>query len=83
MNRVLTGTALALTFAAPAALAEGMAALDTNGDGLVSYEEMLAAVPEISEETFAAIDTNADGTVDADEYATAETAGTLPMDSDG
>lgn len=74
--------ATAAALAAPAAFAQ-MTELDADGDGLVSYEEMLAAVPTVTEETFSAIDTNGDGTLDADEYAAAEEAGTLPMESEG
>ena len=62
----------------PATFAD-LSELDTNGDGMITFDEMLAAVPTVTEENFLAIDTNGDGTVDADEYAAAEAAGTLPM----
>ena len=68
---------LALLLAAPAALA--MDNLDANGDGLVTFDELLAAVPTATEESFVAIDTNGDGALDADEYAAAEADGTLPV----
>ncbi|MEM9344475.1 MAG: hypothetical protein AAGA87_15640 [Pseudomonadota bacterium] len=64
--------------AATTAAHADMTALDTNADGVISFEEMLAAVPSVTEETFTTIDVNADGTIDADEYAAAEAAGTLP-----
>ena len=70
--------ALGVTLVAPAAFAD-LSELDTNGDGMITFDEMLAAVPTVTEENFLAIDTNGDGTVDADEYAAAEAAGTLPM----
>ena len=73
--------AYAALLAAPAALA--MDALDADGDGVITYEEMLAAVPTVTEEAFIAIDTNGDGTLDAEEYAAAEEAGTLPVPSEG
>ncbi len=72
---LLFGAALAVTATLAAA---DMAQLDTDGDGLVSFEEMVAAVPTVSEETFTTIDTNLDGALDAGEYAAAEAAGTLP-----
>ena len=58
--------------------AADMSQLDLDGDGLVSFEEMIASVPTVSEETFTTIDANADGTLDAEEYAAAEEAGVLP-----
>ena len=77
-KRILgTGFAGAVALAGSMAIAD-IAALDTDGDGLVSFEEMIAAVPTVSEETFTTIDTNADGTLDAEEYAAEEAAGTLP-----
>ncbi|MDU8942247.1 EF-hand domain-containing protein [Ovoidimarina sediminis] len=79
MTPRILGALLAGGFAltGTAAIAD-MSALDTDGDGLVSFEEMIAAVPTVSEETFTTIDTNADGTLDAEEFAAAEAAGTLP-----
>ncbi len=71
---------LAVVLCAPAAFA--MDALDANGDGLVTFDELLAAVPTATEESFIAMDTNGDGALDADEYAAAEADGTLPV-SDG
>lgn len=79
-HRILAIAAAGLVFGTAAS---AMEALDTNGDGVVSYEEMLAAVPTVTEEAFITIDTNGDGTLDADEYAAAEAAGTLPMANDG
>lgn len=54
--------------------------IDTDGDGLLSYNELLAAYPAITEENFIALDTNADGAVDGDEMKAAIEAGTLPTE---
>lgn len=51
--------------------------LDTDGDGMVSYTELLMAVPEMTEEEFQALDANADGMLDADELTAAEEAGLI------
>lgn len=71
---IKAATILALTATVVSAQTE----IDTDGDGQLSYNEMLAAHPEMTEETFVAIDTNADGAVDADELQAAGEAGLLP-----
>ncbi len=53
-------------------------ALDTDGDGFVSYTEALVAMPEMTEAEFQALDTNGDGALDADEIAAAQDAGLIP-----
>ncbi|MEM0946590.1 MAG: hypothetical protein AAGK37_04230 [Pseudomonadota bacterium] len=75
--KILAAAAIAVTLPATGAFA--MDTLDANGDGLVTYDELLAAVPTVTEESFVAIDTNGDGALDADEYAAAEADGTLPV----
>jgi hypothetical protein len=64
--------ALALPVAAVA-----MAA-DSNGDGVLTLDEVQAAMPEITIEAFSAMDVNADGLLDADEVAAAQAAGLMP-----
>ncbi len=54
--------------------------MDTDGDGLLSYDELLVALPELTEEVFAAMDTNEDGMVDANELAIAREAGLVPAE---
>lgn len=71
---IQAATILALTATAISAQSE----VDTDGDGLLSYNELLAAHPDMTEENFVAIDTNADGAVDADELQVAGEAGLLP-----
>lgn len=69
-------TIIALTATAVSA----QSAMDTDGDGLLSYNELLAAHPEMTEESFVSIDTNADGAVDADELQAGVEAGLLPAE---
>lgn len=52
--------------------------IDINGDGMYSYPEVQAVMPEMSEDDFAALDTSGDGLLDADEIAAATEAGLLP-----
>jgi len=79
MKQVLIATsAIVMATASFAALAD----LDTDGDGVASFTEMLAAYPTITEDGFAAVDTNGDGVVDETEMVAAEESGLLPA-SDG
>ncbi len=76
-TKIFCAVAAATLIAATGAFA--MDTLDANGDGLVTFDELLAAVPTATEESFVAIDTNGDGALDPDEYAAAEADGTLPV----
>ena len=69
----------ALGFAATLANAE-MSDLDTDGDGSVSYTELLLAVPELTETDFAALDVDQSGSLDAAEYDAATGAGLIPAE---
>lgn len=51
---------------------------DTNGDGVLTIDEVQAVMPEITTETFNAMDTNADGALDAAEVTAAQEAGLMP-----
>lgn len=51
---------------------------DANGDGVLTIDEVQAAMPAISAETFNAMDLNADGTLDAAEVEAAKQAGLMP-----
>ena len=53
--------------------------LDTDGDGLVSYTELLMAMPEMTEEEYQALDTDADGLLSAEELTAAEDAGLITL----
>lgn len=52
--------------------------LDTDGDGLVTYTELLAALPDLTETDFAAMDTDGSGSLDSSELTAAEEAGMIP-----
>lgn len=72
-----------LTFAAamaiPAfAMGQSAADLDSNGDGVLTIDEVQASFPEVTSDTFTAMDLNADGALDADEVAAAQEAGLMP-----
>ena len=60
------------------ALAQTAADLDTNGDGLLTIDEVQAAYPDMGADGFTAMDLNADGALDADEIAAAQEAGLMP-----
>ena len=68
--------AVAALVAVPA-LAQDMATMDTDADGMLSMEEMTASMPDMTEETFTSVDTNADGMIDEAEYQAAVDAGTI------
>ena len=52
---------------------------DTNADGLLSLEEMQAALPDMTEELFILIDRTEDGLIDEVELAEAQDAALLPL----
>lgn len=79
MKQVLIATSA--VFVATAAFA-ALSDMDTDGDGVASFTEMLAAYPSITEDGFTAVDTNGDGVVDEAEMLAAEEGGLLPA-SDG
>ena len=54
------------------------AEIDINGDGMYSYPELQAVMPEMTEDEFVVLDTSGDGLLDADEIAVATEAGLLP-----
>ena len=62
-----------------ASLAMGQAeSIDSDGDGLVSFTELLALMPALTEEEYQALDTDADGLLSADEIGAAQDAGLIP-----
>ena len=71
---LLTLTATALLTAPVFAAGE----MDTDGDGVYSFNEMLAAFPTMTEETFIKIDSNGDGGIDEAELTSAQEAGLVP-----
>ena len=75
MSRVAVGALVAALFAAPAMAA--ISDMDTDGDSLVTYDEMLVAYPDLAEDVFFEIDTSGDGFIDEAELTAALDAGTL------
>ncbi len=74
--RLATIAVLATSTTAAVAQAE----LDADGDGVLSYAEMIIGYPDLTEEAFVAMDTNEDGVVDADELAAGKEAGLIPAE---
>lgn len=68
--------AVAVVFAASAAFGQ-MAELDQNSDGMASFDEIVAAYPDVTEDQFAEMDTTGDGNLDEDEMTVAIEAGQL------
>jgi len=54
--------------------------LDTDGDGMVSYTELVVAMPDMTEEEFNALDADADGMLSMEELTAAEEAGLLVLE---
>jgi hypothetical protein len=79
MRRVAVGALAAVLFSAP--VFAQMADVDTDGDGMASYEELVAVYPSLTEDAFVAMDTNEDGVLDEAEMAAAIEAGTLVKDA--
>ena len=52
--------------------------LDTDGDGYVTLEEIVAVYPDYNVEDFAEADTDSDGMLNEDELAVAAESGLLP-----
>ena len=73
--RITMIIASTLALGATAALAQEM---DADGDGLVTWDELSVAMPDVTEETFTLADTNVDGGLDADELQAAVDAGLIP-----
>ncbi|MEO1225251.1 MAG: hypothetical protein AAFX92_13580 [Pseudomonadota bacterium] len=73
MRKTPIAMALAAFLASTAAIAaEGdFVAADTNIDGMLSLDEVLAMHPEATEETFIAADLNGDGMLSEEEYEAA------------
>jgi len=72
-----------LTLAAAALALPGLAwaadPADTDGDGLLSFDEVQAIAQQVNEEVFLELDSNADGALDAEELTQARKAGLIPL----
>ncbi len=67
---LFAATALLISTAAIAAKGD-FAKVDTDGDGRVTLEELVVAVPEATEDNFKVADANGDGTLSPEEYSAA------------
>ena len=75
-------TKIALTAAILAAPAMALAqadTMDTDGDGVISFDEMVVAYPDLTDEVFAVIDADADGAVTEEEMQAAVDAGIVVL----
>lgn len=68
----------AVAVVALSAAAWAQSDLDTNGDGMLTLDEVQAAYPDVTAEDFSAMDTNADGALSDDEVKAAIDAGQMP-----
>ncbi|WP_411889834.1 hypothetical protein [Yoonia sp. SDW83-1] len=74
--KLLTPIAVLTALAVPAFAQD--AAIDVNGDGMYSFPELQAVMPEMTEDEFTALDSTGDGLLDADEISVGVEAGLLP-----
>lgn len=56
------------------------AAVDADGDGMVSFTELLVVMPSLSEAEFMALDADGDTLLNGAEIETAQAAGLLPVE---
>lgn len=80
MKKLLCHTTVVLAVSVFATAISAQSSVDTNGDKLLSYSELLAVYPSITETQFSAMDLNSDGAIDVAEAKTAQEAGLLPAD---
>lgn len=73
MRKLLISTAtITLLAAAPAlAAAPDFKTVDADGNGSVSYEELIVVMPDTSKEQFAAVDLDQSGELSMEEYSAA------------
>ena len=81
MNRFALTIAALVTAISPAlAMSNSAVEVDTNGDRVLSLEEVQAVWPSVTTEDFEKMDANADGSLDDTEIKTAEEAGMMSTD---
>jgi len=65
------------------AMNDSVVEIDTNGDGLMSIDEVLAVYPDMTADVFSEIDTNGDGAIDDAEMVAGQDLGLIPASTDG
>ena len=81
MNKFALNVAALVTAISPAlAMSNSAVEVDTNGDGVLSLEEVQAVWPSVTTEDFETMDANVDGSLDDTEIKTAEEAGMMSTD---
>ncbi len=80
MTKITTLAALiAMGIAGTAiAMSDNAKAVDVNGDGILTIDELQAVFPEVTTDSFSTLDLNADGALDDAEITAAEDAGIMP-----
>lgn len=76
-------TVIGMGALATAAFAADVTEIDTNGDGVMSADEVMAVFPDVTPEQFDQADANGDGALDDAEMSQAQQNGVMPMSSDG
>nr|WP_273499712.1 hypothetical protein [Lentibacter algarum] len=76
----MTLAALVTAISPALAMSDSAVEVDTNGDGVLSLEEVQAVCPSVTTEEFETMDANADGSLDDTEIKTAEEAGMMSTD---
>lgn len=71
MKKILTSATFVMMSVITAQAAEFID-IDLNADGYISFEEMIASMPDVTETEFKKIDVSLDGFVDADEFKAAD-----------
>ncbi|MEM9320787.1 MAG: hypothetical protein AAGA70_17555 [Pseudomonadota bacterium] len=78
MNKRLLILGTVAAFGVTAAIAVTLEEVDTNADGMITFDEAVVAMPDMTEEIFTAADLNQDGMIDSDELAAAQEIGLIP-----
>lgn len=74
---------LGLGVMAASALSATAGEIDSNGDGLMTIDEVQAVFPDVTAESFAEVDTNDDGALDDAEMVAGQEQGLIPAATDG
>lgn len=78
MKTTILSLATLTAMVASATAVSAQTEMDTDGDGMYSFAELLVGFPTLTEETYTVMDANADGVIDPDELAAAQEGGLYP-----